>query len=118
MPVKPHEMYLWIDPRDRDRALLYLSTPTLSTKAKDPNLVVEDISAASRGVVRFVTQFNANAFYPGAPTRPGYDFNLLTHSMSFEPGRHPAVPVRGGGRVLLADSSQVARGLRDRAFTC
>src|SRR6266498_1116187 len=30
LPVKPHEMYLWADPNDPDRALLWLSTPSAS----------------------------------------------------------------------------------------
>jgi len=113
VPVKPHEMYLWIDPDNRDRALLYLSTPTLSTKPVDPNLVVEDISAASRGVVRFVTQFNANAFYPGAADPARYDFNLFTHSMSLNPVGNRLYLSQEAGEFLVADSSEVARGLQN-----
>lgn len=113
VPVKPHEMYLWIDPRNRDRALLYLSTPTLSTKPKDPNLVVEDISDAARGVVRFVTQFNANAFYPGAADPARYGFNLFTHSMSLNPAGTRLYLSQEAGEFLVADSSQVARDVRN-----
>ncbi len=113
VPVKPHEMYLWIDPQNRDRALLYLSTPTLSTKFKDPNLVVVDISAAARGIVRFVTQFNANAFYPGADDPARYDYNLFTHSMSLNPAGTRLYLSQEAGEFLVANSSEVARGVRD-----
>ena len=43
----PHEMFLWQDPDDPDRALLYLSTPT--NDVGPPNLVVTDISRARQG---------------------------------------------------------------------
>jgi hypothetical protein len=42
--VKPHEMFLWVDPQNDDRALLYLSTPSLSADPTRPNLLIVDIS--------------------------------------------------------------------------
>src|SRR5262249_61662105 len=42
--VKPHEMYLWVDPDNANRALLWISTPTISAKPAIPNLMVVDIS--------------------------------------------------------------------------
>src|SRR5258707_5591940 len=48
--VKPHEMFLCVDPINSDRALLYLSTPTLSVDPTKPNLLIADLSAVpSRG---------------------------------------------------------------------
>jgi hypothetical protein len=41
---KPHEMFLWTDPRDPARALLYLSTPTSSV---DPNRVLHEYEQAA-----------------------------------------------------------------------
>src|SRR5262249_26235773 len=38
--VKPHEMYLWTDPNNPQRALLWISTPTISTNPAIPNLMV------------------------------------------------------------------------------
>src|SRR5919202_1264779 len=52
-PVKPHEMYLWVDPKNPDRALLWLSTPSVSVDPARPNLMIVDISSvASGGAVR------------------------------------------------------------------
>src|SRR5439155_919463 len=45
--VKPHEMFLWVDPKNPDRALLWLSTPfsgTHSDNSARPQLMVVDIS--------------------------------------------------------------------------
>src|SRR5207247_2489845 len=47
--VKPHEMYLWVDPKNRDRALLWLSTPSVSVNPARPNLMIVDISAVPSG---------------------------------------------------------------------
>src|SRR5712692_842455 len=41
--VKPHEMYLWADPSNHGRALLWISTPTISTNPVIPNMIVVDI---------------------------------------------------------------------------
>ncbi len=49
LKVKPHEMFLWVDPNNADRALLYLSTPTLSTAPTVPNLMIVDISQVPAG---------------------------------------------------------------------
>jgi hypothetical protein len=37
-------MFLWLDPQNDDRALLYHSTPTLSTDPTKPNRLILDIS--------------------------------------------------------------------------
>src|SRR5262249_56650439 len=42
--VKPHEMYLWADPNNASRALLWISTPTISANPAIPNLMVVDLS--------------------------------------------------------------------------
>jgi hypothetical protein len=50
--VKPHEMFLWVDPQDGNRALLWLSTPTFgssSTNPARPQLMIVDISAVPGG---------------------------------------------------------------------
>ena len=93
--VKPHEMYLWVDPNNADRALLWLSTPTISANPARPNLMVVDISQVpAGGPVREVAEGNWNDLYPGTdqlnypfdPTTPTgcgpYDCNLIVHSMA------------------------------------
>src|SRR5262245_15882203 len=57
--IKPHEFYLWVDPKNDDRALLWESTPSSSVDPNRPNLVIEDISdVADGGAVRLVAQGN------------------------------------------------------------
>src|SRR5215218_1529054 len=57
--VKPHEMYLWIDPKDPDRALLWLSTPSTSVDPARPNFMIVDISGVpSGGAVRELAEGN------------------------------------------------------------
>jgi hypothetical protein len=49
-PAEPHEMFLWVDPRHRGRALLYYSTPNGTTQPGASELSVLDISHARQGV--------------------------------------------------------------------
>jgi hypothetical protein len=104
----PHEMYLWIDPRDPDRALLWLSTPTTSVNPNVPNLIITDISRARDGVFREVARGNWNQLFPGAANPANYDFDLALHSMtpSFDGTRTYLAYLRGGFGVL--DTSKVA----------
>lgn len=94
-PVKPHEMYLWVDPHDADRALLWLSTPTDSVEPDDPNMMIVDISDVPGSVsgtdpaplgtaapVTEVAEGNWNQFFPGAEDPENYDFDLALHSMA------------------------------------
>src|SRR6266568_4246307 len=94
-PVKPHEMFLWTDPSNANRALLWISTPTISANPAVPNMMVVDISQVpGGGPVKEVAEGNWNDLYPGtgqpnypfdpaSPTGCGpYDCNLITHSMA------------------------------------
>src|SRR5919197_3668743 len=47
--VKPHERVLWVDPKNANRALLWLSTPSVSVNPARPNLMIVDISAVPTG---------------------------------------------------------------------
>jgi len=109
LTVKPHEMYLWIDPQDPSRALLWLSTPSTSVSPTRPNLMIVDISAVpSGGAVDEVAEGNWNQFFPGADVAASYDFDLSLHSMtpSFDGTRTYLAYLRGGFGVL--DTSKVA----------
>jgi hypothetical protein len=105
---KPHEMYLWIDPKNSNRALLWLSTPTTSTDPDRANLVITDISRAREGVFAEIAKGNWNQFFPGADNPANYDFDLSLHSMapSFDGQRTYLAYLRGGFGVL--DTSKVA----------
>jgi hypothetical protein len=108
--IKPHEMYLWVDPNDADRALLWESTPTSSANPARPNLVIEDISAVpDGGPVRLIAEGNWNQLFPGAQNPANYDFDLSLHSMtpSVDGERTYLAYLRGG--FLVLDTSKVAR---------
>jgi hypothetical protein len=107
--VKPHEMYLWVDPKEPDRAVLWLSTPSTSVNPARPNLMIVDISAVpSGGAVTEVAEGNWNQFFPGAADPANYDFDLSLHSMtpSVDGTRTYLAYLRGGFGVL--DTSRVA----------
>src|SRR5712692_5460686 len=107
--VKPHELYLWVDPNDSNRALLWLSTPSVSVDPARPNLMIVDISAVpSGGAVKELAQGNWNQFFPGAADPANYDFDLSLHSMtpSVDGKRTYLAYLRGGFGVL--DTSTVA----------
>jgi len=93
--IKPHEMYLWVDPADPDRALLWLSTPSSSVAPGRPNLMIADISAVPGSVpgpdpapagtaapVIDIAEGNWNQLFPGAADPASYDFDLALHSMA------------------------------------
>jgi hypothetical protein len=104
----PHEMFLWIDPRDPARALLWLSTPTGSVNPNTPNLIITDISKARQGIFTEIARGNWNQFFPGAADPANYDFDLALHSMapSFDGTRTYLAYLRGGFGIL--DTSKVA----------
>lgn len=118
--VKPHEMFLWVDPRDRDRALLYLSTPAASIDPNIPNLIVGDISRVnSGGRVVEVAEGNWNNLYPGTngadyPLVKGskdtcgpYDCNLYLHSMSVSVDGTRAYLAMEAGQFLVLNTTSV-----------
>ncbi|MFL5799909.1 MAG: LVIVD repeat-containing protein [Actinomycetota bacterium] len=105
---KPHEMYLWIDPKDSGRALLWISTPTTSVNPDVANILITDISRARDGVFTEIAKGNWNQFFPNASNPANYDNDLALHSMtpSFDGTRTYLAHLRGGFGVL--DTSKVA----------
>lgn len=97
--LNPHEFFLWTDPKDRDRALLYQSTPAAGTK-----VLITDISGVAKG------RFDEVATFETIIPNPETDNRL--HSMSITPdGDRMHIAALGGG-YLEADTSQVAAGKR------
>ena len=120
--VKPHEMFLWVDPNNRDRALLYLSTPTASKDPSLPNLIVADISRVSRGAgVSEVAEGNWNNLYPGTEradypivrgsrqTCGPYDCNLFVHSMGVTADGTRTFLAMEAGQFLVLNTESVAK---------
>ena len=104
----PHEMFLWIDPKDSTRALLWISTPTGSVNPNTPNLIITDISRAREGIFTEIARGNWNQFFPGAEDPANYDFDLALHSMtpSFDGKKTYLAYLRGGFGIV--DTSKVA----------
>jgi hypothetical protein len=108
--IKPHEFYLWIDPANADRALLWESTPTSSTSPTRPQFVIEDISdVPDGGPVRLVAEGNWNSQFEGGGAPAAYDNNLAVHSMAptFDGTVTHLSYLRG--EYLALDTSKVAR---------
>src|SRR5216684_7328304 len=98
LAVQPPQTFLWADPNEDNRALLFVTTPTLTTDPTVPNLIVFDISQVSNGGrVTEIAEGNWNNRYPGtnqanypfdSTSRDGfgpYDANLFVHSMGVKP---------------------------------
>jgi hypothetical protein len=107
---KPHEMFLWIDPRNAARALLWISTPTTSANPDVANLLITDISRARQGVFTEIAKGNWNQRYPGAATPANYDFDLALHSMGVTVDGSRTYLAHLRGHFLVLDTSAVASG--------
>lgn len=107
---KPHEMFLWTDPRRTGRALLYLSTPTSSADPAVANLVVTDVSRAREGVFTEIARGNWNDKYPGAAVPANYDNDLAVHSMGVNVDGSRTYLAYLRGHFLVLDTSDVAAG--------
>ena len=119
-PQKPHEMFLWLDPQNQARALLYLSTPNIDIDPTHPNLIVADISGVADGQpAREVAEGNWNGLFPGTHganypyisekegTCGPYDCNLFVHSMSLRADGRRAYLAMEAGQFLVLDTSDV-----------
>jgi hypothetical protein len=94
----PHEFFLWQDPSDARRALLFMSTPG----EVDTSLLVTDISGARRG--RFVEVSSWRADFPDTP----FDDDLHSLSISDDGSRAYLAHLRNG--FLVLDTSDVLHG--------
>ena len=125
LPIKPHEMYLWTDPRDPHRALLWLSMPTASVDPNRPNLLIADISQVpSGGAPTDIAEGNWNQLFPGAENPANYDADLALHSMApTADGKTTYLAhLRGGMGVLetrevVADTDDHFVSLNDKLLT-
>jgi hypothetical protein len=96
---QPHEFFVWTDPQDEDRVLLYSTTPQSSASANQ--LVVTDFSAAREG------KFPEIAFWAGGFSGP-LDERLHSLTVSAD-GTRGYLAYLGGGFLVL-DTSEVAAG--------
>ncbi len=106
--AKPHEMFLWTDPRDSNRALLWLSTPTTSVDPNSPNLIITDISKAREGTFIEIAKGNWNHMYPGAENPTNYDADLAVHSIGVSVDGTRTYLAYLRGHFLILDTSDIA----------
>ena len=112
--IKPHEMYLWVDPHNAKRALLWVSFPSASVDPARPNFEVLDLSKVAAGSAPVeIAEANWNQFFPGADNPANYDFDLALHSMApTADGKTTYLAhLRGGTGVL--DTSEVVADTDD-----
>ncbi|MFN2581588.1 MAG: LVIVD repeat-containing protein [Candidatus Dormibacteria bacterium] len=108
-PVTPHEMFLWADPQNVNRALLYWTSPNSTLM----QLVVTDLSQWKTGAFTNLAAF-AKPSFQGVNTS-GLDIRL--HSLSVSADGTRAYLAYLGGGVIILDTSQFASGAAQPKFT-
>jgi hypothetical protein len=97
----PHEMFLWDDPNDRGRALMFSSTPS----SGGTQLLVTDISGARRGKFKELGTWTT--------VIPDEEADTRLHSISISTdGKRGYLSYLGGGFFII-DTSQFALGKKD-----
>jgi hypothetical protein len=100
----PHEFFLWEDPNDPQRALLWISTPTTSRNVNNSNLLIADISTVpGGGAPVLVAQGQWNDQFPVMP-------NVALHSMTPTPDGTETHLAHLSGFFLILDTTDVAEG--------
>lgn len=96
----PHEFYIWQDPKDKKRALMYMSTPN----AAGSEILVTDISKARQ------KKFTELGMMPAA-VNDGY-----AHSMSLNNAGTRAYVAYNSGGFIVVDTSQFAKAKKKPQF--
>ena len=104
---RPHEFFLWVDPSNPRRALMYWTTYS-NDNGSLANIVVTDISRARRGIFKEVARINLVHLYTGQDLHNLY---IAVHSLSVSPDGNRAYVAVWGGTYLALDTSQLARGV-------
>src|SRR4051812_3772539 len=99
-PQIPHEFFLWTDPREPSRVLMYWTAPSDAAKDGDPNLYVTDVSRAREGV------FTELGSWTTVIDNPDRDNRLHSLTLSYD-GRRAYLAFLGGG-FMVADTSDFA----------
>ena len=100
----PHEMFLWADPNNPDRALMYWTSPNNASK----QLVVTDISGWRSGTFPEVATMATPAEFTSADKS---SFDIRLHSLSLSPDGTRGYLAYLGGGVLVIDTSDLANNV-------
>jgi hypothetical protein len=104
---RPHEFFLWIDPKNpRGRALMYWTT--FSDDLRRANIIVTDISRAREGIFRELARINVVQFYSQDERDNLY---VAAHSLSVSPDGTRAHLAVWGGTYLTLDTTDFADGV-------
>ena len=99
--LPPHEFFLWVDPEDSGRAVIYMSSPS----PYGDQLLVTDISGARDG------RFEELATWQGEFPDPGANDALHSLSVSEDGTRAYLAYLTAG--FLVMDTADIAKGIKD-----
>ena len=103
--VDPHEFYLWEDPKNPKRALLFLSTPG----GGQTQLMVTDISGYKKEKFREVGKYSFAAGEPGNDNR--------LHSFAVSPDGKTGYLAYLEAGFLVLDTSEIVKGVKKPQVT-
>jgi hypothetical protein len=104
---RPHEFFLWVDPQNPGRALMYWTTFS-NDNGSLANLIVTDISRARQGVFTEVDRINVVHLYSPFDRK---NFYIALHSLSVSPDGTRAYLAVWGGTFLELDTTDLAGGV-------
>src|SRR5262245_1907341 len=104
---RPHEFFLWVDPDNPRRALMYWTTYS-NDNGSLANLIVTDISRARQGVFTEVDRINVVHLYSPFDRK---HFYIALHSLSVSPDGTRAYLAVWGGTFLELDTTELADGV-------
>jgi hypothetical protein len=105
---RPHEFFLWVDPTDPGRALLYITT--YSSDRGGPNIIVTDISRAREGIFKEVATINLVRLYSAKDRK---NLFVAVHSLSVSPDGNRAYVAVWGGTYVELDTSALVAGVKN-----
>lgn len=99
----PHEFFLWADPKQRGRALIYYTNSTTTTTVD--SLIAVDISRARQGFFRQISSWRGTHLYSEAD-RESRD--IFLHSLDVSGDGKRTYLAHWGGGMLVLDTSDLA----------
>ena len=100
----PHELFLWVDPSDANRAYIWASTPTGSRNPAQASMLIWDIGAVANGLSpTLIAQGTWTSQYEAG----GFDGRLALHSIDVSADGKTTTLAHQRGHTLVLDTSEV-----------